>query len=165
MTLKLKFYLIVLHTLSIICMVLGWVLPIISINISVDLKLLSYTLLNESRSVFGTIEKLFSTGNWFPAMLILIFGIAIPVIKTITVYWLLIANQPLNRIHKIILNLSKWAMADVFALAILIAFLAANSLNQTQATFLSGFYFFSAFVIISVCASYLLQKYMQKNEL
>ncbi len=145
-------------------MVLGWVLPIMRIEIFKDVIIIGrITFLDETRSVFTTISKLFSSGNWFPAVLIILFGIAIPFVKTITVYWLLIGKQHLNKINTIILNLSKWAMADVFALGLLIAFLAANSLEQTQAKFLIGFYFFAAFVLASVFTSYLLQKWYRNN--
>ena len=45
-----------------------------------------------------------------------------------------------------------------FAMGILIAFLAANSLEQTQAIFHAGFYCFTAYCILSTLVAQLVLK-------
>ena len=157
-----------LHIASTGLMIAGWLLPILSIDIYADVPIIGrYYFLQETRSVFGTIGKLFENGNWFPALLILLFGIAIPLLKMIAVFGVLFSNKNgLKPATRFVLSLSKWAMADVFALGMLIAFLAANSLGQTRAEFHAGFYFFAAFVITGLIVSQLLLRWHhlpQKN--
>jgi paraquat-inducible protein A len=148
---NLRYSLLVLHIGSIVLMIFGWVLPIISMDIFADVPIIGkYYFLQETRSVFGTLEKLFENGNWFPALLILLFGIIVPVTKTICIFLILFSNKVSAKMKQFIASISKWAMADVFAMGILIAFLAANSLGQTQANFHSGFYCFAAYCIISI---------------
>lgn len=152
-----RFTLISLHLASIVLMISGWVLPIISMDIFADVPIIGkYYFLLETRSVFGTLEKLFENGNWFPAFLILLFGILVPVTKTICIFLILLSNKLTQKMKHFISSISKWAMADVFAMGILIAFLAANSLGQTQANFHIGFYCFAAYCILSHIISHLI---------
>ena len=45
--------------------------------------------------------------------------------------------------------ISKWAMADVFAISIFVAFLGANAMESTKAILQPGFYYFAGYVILS----------------
>jgi len=145
-----RYALLALHITSLGFMVLGWVLPIISIDIFADVPIIGkYYFLQETRSVLGTLEKLFKNGNWFPALLILLFGILVPMAKTVCIFLILAQHKLSEKIRYFVGAISKWAMADVFAMGILIAFLAANSLGQTQANFHAGFYCFAAYCILS----------------
>jgi paraquat-inducible protein A len=160
MKINVRYILLALHIGSIILMIFGWVLPIISMDIFADVPIIGkYYFLQESRSVFGTLEKLIENGNWFPALLILLFGIIVPVTKTIYIFLILFSGKVSVKVKQFIASISKWAMADVFAMGVLIAFLAANSLGQTQANFHAGFYCFATYCILSnVVAQMVLKK-------
>ena len=117
-----RYPLLVLHLGSLVLMILGWILPIISIDIFADIPIIGkYYFLQEIRSVFGTLEKLFHNGNWLPAILILLFGIIVPVTKSIFIFAFFFSNKIPEKWKKFISTISKWAMADVFAMGILIA--------------------------------------------
>ncbi len=154
-----RYLLWALHLGSMVLMVLGLVLPIISMDIFADVPIVGkYYFLQETRSVLGTLEKLFDNGNWFPALLILLFGIIVPVTKSVFITIFLFSGKALEKWRHFISIISKWAMADVFAMGILIAFLAANSLGQTQANFHAGFYCFAAYCIFSTLVAQLVLK-------
>ncbi len=156
---NLRYSLLILHICSIVLMFFGWVLPIISMDIFAEIPIFGkYYFLQDTRSVFGTLEKLFENGNWFPALLILLFGIIVPLTKTICIFFILFSNKVSAKMKQFIASISKWAMADVFAMGILIAFLAANSLGQTQANFHAGFYCFATYCIISIFISQMVLK-------
>ncbi len=56
-------------------------------------------------------------------------------------------------------HISKWSMADVFLIGVFIAFLAANSIDQSkdvlqvQATLGTGFYYFLGYCLLSILSS------------
>lgn len=160
-----RYSFIVLHLISIMLMILGWTLPILSIDIFVDVPILGkYYFLQETRSILSTLEKLFGNGNWLPAALILLFGVMVPVMKSVYIFAFLFSTKPFEKEKKFINKISKWAMADVFAMGILIAFLAANNLKQTQANFRTGFYCFTAYCIISTLVAQLLSRASSPSE-
>ncbi len=108
----------------------------------------------KKRSILGTAEDLWKSGYHLVALLIVSFSLLVPVLKL----GLLFLAHFLKKNHKLLkLNslLSKWSMADVFAIGILIAFLAANSstvenaILQFDAELHSGFYWFVAYCVIS----------------
>jgi uncharacterized paraquat-inducible protein A len=51
--------------------------------------------------------------------------------------------------QRLIQSISKWAMADVFALSIFISFLGARAMKNTTAALEPGFYFFTSYVLLS----------------
>ena len=52
--------------------------------------------------------------------------------------------------------MSKWAMADVFAISIFIAFLGAKAMKNTTASLEPGFYYFTAYVLLSAVIGHFL---------
>lgn len=109
---------------------------------------------DKTRSILGTAEDLWRSGYYLVALLIVTFSLLVPLFKLVC---LLLANF-LEKSHKLLnINsfLSKWSMADVFAIGVLIAFLAANSsavenaIVQFDAELHSGFYWFVAYCVIS----------------
>jgi len=112
----------------------------------------------QTRSIIGSIKSLYEHGAWFPATLILVFSVFVPVGKTVLLFLVIMHPKGQRRAQflRIITAIGKWSMADVFVVAILIAFLAAKaSPGTTQAVafrseFGLGFYFFAAYCIISL---------------
>ncbi|MFK0572259.1 paraquat-inducible protein A [Endozoicomonas sp.] len=108
----------------------------------------------KTRSILGTAEDLWKGGYHLVALLIVTFSLLAPAFK---LGCLLLANF-LKKNHKLLsINsfLSKWSMADVFAIGVLIASLAANgsavenALIQFEAQLHSGFYWFAGYCLIS----------------
>lgn len=145
-----RWLIIALHTSSLVLLGLGWFLDLLTIRISITLPLLGgMDLMNETRSVYTTLKKLWETGNHFPFTLIFLFGIVVPLVKTFLIYRVVLLPDQAGLSRSLVNSISKWAMADVFAVSILVSFLAANALDYTTAFFGAGFYYFTAYVLLS----------------
>jgi uncharacterized paraquat-inducible protein A len=127
---------------------LGWVKDILHIDISVH-YIIDLNLFSEKRSVLGMLKKLWEDRSYWPWLLIFIFGIIVPLVKSGIIFYLLLSKNPDVKWQRFVSAISKWAMADVFTISIFVAFLGANAMQNTNASLQPGFYFFSGYVILS----------------
>ena len=146
-----------LHIISLILLGFGWFLDILHIDISVH-YIIDFNLFSEKRSVLGMLEKLWNDGSYWPFSLIFLFGIIVPLIKSGFIFYLLLSKHPEAKYQRFVSAISKWAMADVFAISIFVAFLGANAMESTRAFLQAGFYCFSAYVLLSGIVAMLSQK-------
>jgi hypothetical protein len=119
---------------------------------------------SQTRSIIGTVEALINSEHFFVAFLIAFFSIVIPVVKGLV--WITISFMKdggfRNGLARANSMLSKWAMADVFVVAVFVAFLAANAIEKEgglisfEARLGDGFYYFSGYCLISIFASQIL---------
>ena len=142
-----KYLILSLHIISLVLLGFGWVLDVLHINISVH-YIIDFNLFNEKRSILGMLEKLWDDGNYWPFSLILLFGIIVPLVKSAVIFYLLLVKNPLMKWQSFVNVISKWAMADVFAISIFVAFLGANAMENTKAVLQPGFYYFTGYVIL-----------------
>lgn len=120
--------------------------------------------LDKTQSILGTATELFQTGHIPVAALIILFSVVIPVIKGLITLSTLapIGAAWKHRLNRVANAISKWSMADVFVVAIFVAFLAANGLDggadlvDFQAQLGPGFWFFVAFCLLSILATQLI---------
>ena len=140
--------LLLLHIISLVCLGFGLIVNMLKIDISASF-FISINLFNEKRSVLGTLHTLWESGNYFPFLLIFLFGIIVPLLKSGVLFYMLLAKEMSTKGHRLLSLISKWAMADVFAVSIFIAFLGARSMQNTTATLEPGFYYFTAYVLLS----------------
>lgn len=119
-----------------------------------------------TRSIWGTAQSLADNGYLGVALLIVFFSLVIPVFKLALQAASLFISKDELRGPLLWLNasLSKWSMADVFVMGLLVAFLAGGAAEKTddiltmQASLGAGFYYFLAYCLFSVAASIALQK-------
>jgi hypothetical protein len=119
-----------------------------------------------TRSIWGTAQSLADNGYLGVALLIVVFSLVIPVFKLVLQAASLFISKDELRGPLLWLNasLSKWSMADVFVMGLLVAFLAGGAAEKTddiltmQASLGAGFYYFLAYCLFSVAASIALQK-------
>lgn len=142
-----RYLILGLHIISLVLLGFGWVLDVLHINISVH-YIIDFNLFNEKRSILGMLEKLWDDGNYWPFSLILLFGIIVPLLKSAVIFYLLLVKNPLMKWQRFVSAISKWAMADVFAISIFVAFLGANAMENTKAVLQPGFYYFTGYVIL-----------------
>ncbi|MFZ1368833.1 MAG: paraquat-inducible protein A [Ferruginibacter sp.] len=142
-----RYLILGLHIISLVLLGFGWVLDVLHINISVH-YIIDFNLFNEKRSILGMLEKLWNDGNYWPFSLILLFGIIVPLVKSAVIFYLLLVKNPLMKWQSFVNVISKWAMADVFAISIFVAFLGANAMENTKAVLQPGFYYFTGYVIL-----------------
>jgi paraquat-inducible protein A len=118
----------------------------------------------QTRSIVGSVRHLYRVGSTTAATLILLFSIIVPFTKAALVMWALYHGDGARRVRTLhfVEVIAKWAMADVFAVALFIAYLAARA-SQTPpgagfvpqvvaftATFGPGFYWFAAYCLVSL---------------
>jgi paraquat-inducible protein A len=152
-----RILLLALHVISLVLLGFGWVLDMLHIDISTHL-FIDIRLFNEKRSVIGTLQTLWEAGNYWPFLLLFLFGIIVPIVKSGIIFYLLILKNPDPKWYRFVSAISKWAMADVFAISIFVAFLGANAMENTKAYLEAGFYYFAGYVVLSGIISMLLGK-------
>ena len=164
---KNRWILLLLHLVSLVLLGFGWYLDMLHIDISTHF-IVDFNLFSEKRSVIGILERLWSGSNYWPFLLILLFGILVPLVKSAIILYLLLSKDPDPKWQRWVSAISKWAMADVFAISILVAFLGANAMQNTSASLEPGFYYFSAYVVLSgviaFCVGLMLKNGQTPNE-
>jgi hypothetical protein len=114
-----------------------------------------------TRSIWGTARELGRTGNMLVATLIVLFSVVIPTFKLLLQLVALVVPQASLRGSLLWINavLSKWSMADVFVMGLLVAYMAGSASEQMgemltmDARLEQGFYFFLAYCLFSVAIS------------
>ncbi|MFK8043391.1 paraquat-inducible protein A [Congregibacter sp.] len=116
-----------------------------------------------TRSILGMSEELADNGNLLVAVMIVSFSVVIPVLKLLfQACALLLPASSARRLLKLNAALGKWSMADVFVMAMLIAFMAGRASNHVgellimDAQLEQGFWFFLAYCLFAIAAGGLL---------
>lgn len=156
-----RYFLLALHIISLVLLGFGWALDILHIDISIH-SFIDINLFSEKRSVLGLLEKLWKDGSYWPFSLIFLFGIIIPLLKSGIIFYILLGKNPDMKWQRLVSAISKWAMADVFAISIFVAFLGANAMQNTRAILEPGFFYFTGYVLLSGIVAMLSGK-MQSN--
>jgi uncharacterized paraquat-inducible protein A len=122
-----------------------------ALTITATMPLLKKPLFVETQSILRAVRRLYDSQNYFVAFLVLFFSVVVPFIKAVMMAVILWMKSPATkyRTYLFVRSISKWAMADVFAVGVFIAFLAANALDNLDATLHPGYYFFVAYCLIS----------------
>jgi paraquat-inducible protein A len=148
--------------LSLVSLALLWpglTEPALTIRATIEMFGNERELTNETRSVVGAVRSLHASGNDFVAGLILLFSVCIPLLKAALtipiVAWRGSARSV--RLLRFVQAISKWSMADVFAVGMLIALLVAKGTANLSAVAGPGFYFFAAYCLVSNAAFQLLR--------
>lgn len=138
---------------SLICLFPGLTEPMLSIRVAAKIPLLGdFELFERTQSIIEVIRSLYDYNNNLVATLILLFSVIIPVLKAVLLLVILAAKQWRYRKHvyKFISAIGKWSMADVFVVGVLLAYLATSSEESISAEIFDGFYYFTAYCIISI---------------
>ena len=151
---------LVLIILSLAMLYPGLTQPMMNITIQAALPLLgTMEFYNETQSIIASIKTLFDSDNALVAFLILLFSVVVPVLKAV---FLLIAlaipiKDVRHHLHQLVMLVGKWSMADVFVVGIFMAFLAGKAHPSVNATLFSGFYYFTAYCVLSILGSQLMR--------
>ncbi len=109
-------------------------------------------------TILSSIKNLFSKSNYFIAIIILLFSIIFPFLKLFTLVglWFIKMGDKTRKMSvKWLEFLGKWSMLDVFVVAIII--FISKSGWMTDADPKIGLYMFSAAIILSMIATYLVK--------
>ncbi len=157
-----RYLILVLHIFSLVLLGFGWFIHVLHIDVTVH-YVVDFNLFSEKRSVVGMLEKLWTDRNYWPFTLIFLFGIIVPLMKSAVIFYLLLAKNPAIYWQRFVSVISKWAMADVFAISIFVAFLGANAMESTRAVLQPGFYYFSGYVLLSGIIAMLCKKLLSQS--
>jgi paraquat-inducible protein A len=145
---------LLLTVVSLALLVPGLVQPALTIRATIEIFGNARELSNETRSVLGAVRSLHESGNDFVAGLILLFSVIVPLAKAaLLVPIVALSDRDRRRgLYAFVRSVSKWSMADVFAVGMLIALLAAKGTANLSAVAGPGFYFFTAYCLVSNAA-------------
>ena len=153
--------------LGLICLITGLVAPIFSLKAFTDLPVLGEVILKyESKSIISTIGALARGDSYFVALLIATFSVLVPLFKTLICLAALLRPRAAWHRQGVLFArvIGKWSMADVFVVAILIAYFAASGEDFSEAAVGLGLYFFAAYCVISIIANGLLIKSFEHDD-
>jgi paraquat-inducible protein A len=129
-----------------VCLALGVSLPII--------KLTKFVFFTYEHSLISTVNALIRSGQIFLGITVLIFSIALPILKLL--YLLLLSTLPKHELQRLSRQLralewiGKWSMHDVLVLSLSIFFIKSQGVYDAKS--LNGVYFFTAAVLFMILA-------------
>jgi hypothetical protein len=137
------------------------------ISASLQKNVAEVEVYEQTRSILGAVRRLYEVGSPVAATLILLFSVIVPFGKAALVAWAMFMTSAAwrHRTLKFVEAIAKWSMADVFVVAVLIAYLAAQAsatptsgpnaapaLIAFTADFGPGFYWFAAYCLFSLAS-------------
>jgi hypothetical protein len=119
---------------------------------------------DKTRSILATARELQANGHLPVAVLIVLFSVIVPLIKALILLAMLLPVNVSVRSGLLWVSnaISKWSMADVFVIAIFIAFLAGNGIEESrglvdfEASLGVGFWYFLSYCLLSILGTQLL---------
>lgn len=171
-----------LNVLALALFIPGIILPMFTLNMELKAGVgtteINSPMIDKDLSVINTVEELWLSDKYLVAVLILLFSIGIPVVKSILVSWaFFVKNTDLQKkVLGYVSVIGKWSMADVFVVAIFLAVLSTNHSatqtdqqismfgfnlkliisSETLSSVLHGFYFFVGYCLISMVGTQLM---------
>lgn len=150
-----------------VALMVGLTTPILSIEASKELPVLGKTVLQfQSKGIMTTIVSLQEHGNLWLALLLSVFGVLLPLLKT-GIAWLTLFSATHHLSLKglqLSQHMGKWSMADVFVVAILVALFTSNEGGLTQAKIQAGLWFFALYVVLSLLGTQLIGYYLRHHK-
>ena len=134
----------------------GLITPILMVTIHKQVSYLGDVVLSfESKSIVGSLVKLYDHGDMTVAAVILLFSVLIPFIKTFFLMFVALFMQSrfAHSVVKFFKVIGKWSMVDVFVVATFLVFLSVDKGDVSRAETGTGLYFFLAYVIMSMLVS------------
>lgn len=154
-----------LLSISLLFLVIGLLTPIFSLVVSQDVPVLKQVVLKQdSKGVLSTIAALFTANQIFVGVLLLIFSVVTPTLKTVLTFLVLSGRDRTGAIAKFVKTVGKWSMADVFVVALLLAIFSLGGDGLTDARLGIGLYFFAGYVILSLLAPQFMTLYKRSGE-
>lgn len=176
---------------SVLLLALGVFLPMIAIDARIEelnfpflgetIQFKNQILFYKSKSIMEVVDLMISQGRYdliFVGILVLLFSVLFPVSKLLSSLGFIFSNKLRNNlvINFLTFKTGKWSMADVFVIALFMAYLGfdgliTEQLNQLQTItnssailttnnsgLLFGFYAFTGFVLFSLFISQKVEK-------
>ncbi len=140
-----------LTIVSLALLIPGLTQPVLTITASITVMGTTREIFRQTQSIVEAVRSLNESGNGFVAGLILLFSILVPFSKAALLGVILALRRQAERyrLYLMVRSISKWSMADVFAVGVFIAFLAAKGTDNLDAVAGTGFYCFAGYCLVS----------------
>ncbi len=151
---------------SIITLIYGIITPILMIVIHKNVDFLGDIVLSfESKTIVGTILHLYHNANYPVAIVILLFSVITPLLKSFSMLSVLIWKKfhIAKKMVAFFKHLGKWSMIDVFVVSLLLVYLSAGSSENSYSQIESGLYIFLIYVILSILTSINVDKLLKES--
>ena len=151
---------------ALVVLYFGLFTPLLTITIHKELEYIGDVILSfESKSLLGSVAKLWESGDILIALVILLFSVLIPLTKTLSLMFVSIVMESrfAHGIVKFFKVIGKWSMLDVFVVATLLVYLTGSGSEVSHAEVQAGLYFFLAYVIVSMLVSLSADRMLEKS--
>lgn len=128
--------------------------PVMTLSASINVFGLKSTIFEETRSIWETVETLHKAGYTEVGLMVVTFSVIIPVAKGLLILWAWLS--PTRWRWRLVSAMSKWSMADVLVVAILVSFFTAKATAELQADLHNGFYWFTGYCLLSIVSGQML---------
>ena len=126
---------------------------------------------DKTQSIVGTARELYDNGDTLVAVLIVLFSVIVPAFKALVLGLALCPLAPRwrHRLAAVADASGKWSMADVFVIAIFIAYLAAGGIRgsgglvEFESSLGTGFWYFLGYCLVSVLGTQLLSRGLRRE--
>jgi paraquat-inducible protein A len=110
-------------------------------------------------TIIGGVVRLYASGSWYLALILLIASVMIPLAKLATLAYLLISvqrgsarnNRERARLYRLMEIIGRWSMVDVFVATFAVGLIQLRPLMSVAPR--PGVLFFSAVVILTILAA------------
>lgn len=143
-----------------ISLVMGLITPILMVTIHKEVEYIGDIVLSfESKSIMGSIMKLYDNGDFVVALVILLFSVIVPLLKVLSLLFMSIfmESTSIGNLAGYLVNffkmIGKWSMVDVFVVAVFLVYLTSNNADVSKAEIEVGLYFFLVYVLVSMVLS------------
>ena len=153
-------------SISLITLIFGVITPILMIVIHKEVNYLGDIVLSfESKTIAATISHLYHNGNYPVAIVILLFSVVVPFVKTLSMLLVVLWQEfhIAQKLVKFFKHLGKWSMLDVFVVSLLLVYLSAGSSENSYSQIQNGTYIFLIYVVISIITSISVEKLLNKS--
>lgn len=131
---------VALTLINFILLVPGVTQPIYSVHIATEVQAsiipdpVEVTVYEQTRSILGTVAELWESADYLVSFLILLFSVIVPVAKggMLLTSIFVTAEALKQRLVQVVDVIGKWSMADVFVVAIFLAYLATRDQGQSN---------------------------------
>jgi len=152
---------------ALVALINGLVTPIMLMIVHKKVEYLGDVILSfESKGILGSITKLYHDGNLTVAIVIFLFSVLVPLLKTASILFVSVYEYSpfAARIVRFFRHLGKWSMLDVFVVALLLVYLTSSHSEISRAEAEIGLYFFLAYVLLSMVASLSADAMLRRRE-
>ncbi len=154
--LSIRGFTVVVSLGALVALINGLVTPILLMIVHKQVEYLGDVVLSfESKGILGSISKLYAGDNITVALVLLVFSVLVPLLKTLSLLFVSVyESSPFaTGVVRFFRHLGKWSMLDVFVVALLLVYLTSNQQDVSRAEAEIGLYFFLAYVLLSMVAS------------